>query len=111
MRFLLMFVSARIVPPSLSDIACNAGVATLWRTPISEAAVDRTGQHAVSFTDDTTWRDPADAAVFTVFRRMHSTPGGLTEREAADRLRQCGENEPPRLADERFAARVGDAVR
>lgn len=49
--------------------------------------------------------------MFTVFRRMHSTPRGLAERDAADRLRQCGDNEPPRLADERFAARVGDAVR
>ena len=78
---------------------------------MTETAVDRIGQHDVSFTNDTTWRDLADAPVFTVFRRMRSTPRGLTEREAADRLRQCGDNEPPRLDDERFAARVGDAVR
>jgi Mg2+-importing ATPase len=78
---------------------------------MTETAVDRIGQHAVSFSNHTTWRDLADAPVFTVFRRMHSAPRGLTERDAADRLRQCGDNEPPRLADERFAARVGDAVR
>jgi Mg2+-importing ATPase len=78
---------------------------------MTETAVDRIGQHDVSFTNDTTWRDLADAPVFTVFRQMDSTPRGLTEREAADRLRQCGDNEPARLDDERFAARVGDAVR
>src|ERR1700722_17573231 len=117
MRFLLMFESAPVVLPSLSDVACNAGIATPWRTTppwrttMTETAADRIGQPAVSFTNDATWRDLADAPVFTVFRRMHSTPRGLTEREAADRLRQCGDNEPPRLDDERFAARVGDAVR
>src|ERR1700738_4590926 len=96
---------------SLRDVACNAGIATLWRTTMTETAVDRIGQHDVSFTNDTTWRDLADAPVFTVFRRMRSTPRGLTEREAADRLRQGGDTEPARLDDERFAARVGDAVR
>jgi P-type Mg2+ transporter len=78
---------------------------------MTETAVEEIGQHHVSFTNDTTWRDLADAPVFTVFRRMDTTPRGLTEREVADRLRQCGDNEPPRLDDERFAARVGDAVR
>jgi Mg2+-importing ATPase len=78
---------------------------------MTETAVDRTVRDDVSFTTDTTWRDLADAPVFTVFRRMRSTPRGLTEREAADRLRRCGDNEPPRLDDERFPARVGDALR
>ena len=78
---------------------------------MTETAADRIGQDDVSFTNETTWRDLADAPVFTVFRRMHSTPRGLTEREAAVRLGECGDNDPPRLDDERFAARVGDAVR
>src|SRR3984893_3711630 len=111
MRFLLMFSSARVALHSLSDVACDAGIATLWRTTMTETAVDRIGRHDVSFTNDTTWRDLADGPVFAVFRRMDSTPRGLTEREAADGLRQCGDNGPPRLDDERFAARVGDAVR
>ncbi len=78
---------------------------------MTETVVDRIGLDDVSFTNDTTWRELADAPVFTVFRRMHSTPRGLTERESADRLRRCGDNEPPRLDDERVAARVGEAVR
>ena len=78
---------------------------------MTETAIEEIGRGDVSFINDTAWRDLADAPVFTVFRRMRSTPRGLTEREAADRLRRCGDNEPPRLDDERFAARVGDAVR
>ena len=34
------------------------------------------------------------APVFTVFQQVAGSPRGLTEQEAADRLRRFGENEP-----------------
>lgn len=49
----------------------------------------------------------ADAPVLTVFQRLESTPKGLTEPEAADRLRRYGDNQvegPARLGR---AARSG----
>lgn len=78
---------------------------------MTQTAAEKIVLDDVSFTDEATWRNLADAPVFTVFRRMHSSPRGLTEREVADRLRRCGDNEPARLDDEPFAARVADAVR
>src|SRR6202790_4418182 len=53
----------------------------------------------------------ADAPVFTVFQRLETSPRGLTEPEAADRLRRFGENEPFRAPDDGVAARVNGAVR
>ena len=48
----------------------------------------------------------ADVPVFTLFQRLDSSPRGLTESEAADRLRRFGDNEPFRPVDDRLGARV-----
>lgn len=53
----------------------------------------------------------ADVPVFTLFQRVASSPRGLTEPEAADRLRRFGDNEPFRPVDDRFGARVVLAIR
>lgn len=50
-------------------------------------------------------RELADTPVLSLFRRVASCPRGLTETEAAERLHQFGENEPPREHDARMAAR------
>ena len=42
--------------------------------------------------DDARLRALSEAPVITVFQRLASWPKGLTEPEAADRLRDCGDN-------------------
>src|SRR6478736_3813021 len=61
--------------------------------------------------DDARLRELAEAPVFTVFQRLATSPRGLTEPEAADRLCRFGENEPFRAAEDGVAARVVGAVR
>src|ERR1700681_2365240 len=56
-------------------------------------------------------KELADVPVFTLFQRVAGSPRGLTEPEAADRLRRFGDNEPFRAADDGIAARVVGAVR
>lgn len=53
----------------------------------------------------------ADASVFTVYKLLASTPNGLTESDAADRLRQFGENQQFSVDDGSFSARLWTAVR
>jgi P-type Mg2+ transporter len=76
-------------------------------TPATRAT---SGQKLV-FGEDPRFRALADASVFTVFQGVASSPRGLTEQEAADRLHRCGENAPLTPADERVAARVVAALR
>ena len=56
-------------------------------------------------------RELAGESVFTVFQRLASSPRGLTEAEAADRLRVFGDNEPFLATDDGLGARVLSAVR
>ena len=55
-------------------------------------------------------RDLGAAPVFTVFQHLAGSPRGLTEQEAADRLRQFGENGPVHDSDDGLWARVLTAV-
>src|SRR6476659_2769352 len=55
-------------------------------------------------------RDLVAAPVFTVFQHLAGSPRGLTEQEAADRLRQFGENGPAHDSDDGLWARVLTAV-
>jgi Mg2+-importing ATPase len=55
---------------------------------------------------DAPLREMAQAPVFTVLQRLAATPRGLTEAEAADRLRTYGENEPFRAPDQNILARL-----
>src|ERR1700757_19780 len=71
------------------------------RTSARDSAVEGTAQ----------LRELADAAVFTVFQRVASSPRGLTESDAAERLRNFGDNEPFRAKDEGTGARVVAAFR
>jgi P-type Mg2+ transporter len=61
--------------------------------------------HPIS-ADDARLKELADLPVFTLFQRVASSPRGLTEPEAADRLRRFGDNEPFRPVDDRLGARV-----
>jgi P-type Mg2+ transporter len=54
------------------------------------------------------WPSPS---TFTVFQRLDSSPDGLTEQSAADRLRQLGENLPGRYTDDGFIVSVRSAVK
>src|ERR1700676_4011380 len=45
----------------------------------------------------------ADAPVFTVFQRLATSPRGLSEPEAADRLRRFGDNESFHATDDGVA--------
>jgi Mg2+-importing ATPase len=53
----------------------------------------------------------ADAPVLTVFQRLESTPKGLTESEAADRLRRYGDNQVEGAARPGLPGQVWAAVR
>ena len=53
----------------------------------------------------------ADAPVFTVFQRLETSPRGLTEPEAADRLRRFGDNESFHATDDGVARRIVAAAR
>ena len=66
--------------------------------------------HPIS-ADDARLKELADLPVFTLFQRVASSPRGLTEPEAADRLRRFGDNEPFRPVDDRLGARVVLALR
>ena len=61
--------------------------------------------------EDVRLRELADVPVFTVFQQVASSPRGLTEQEAADRLRRFGDNEPFRAADDGLAVRIVAALR
>jgi Mg2+-importing ATPase len=56
-------------------------------------------------------RDLAAASTFTLFQRLESSPGGLTEQSAADRLWQFGENLPGRYSDDGFLVSARSAVK
>ena len=56
-------------------------------------------------------RELADVPVFTVFQQVASSPRGLTEQQAADRLRRFGDNEPFRAADDGLAVRIVATLR
>ncbi|MCP2257386.1 Mg2+-importing ATPase [Streptoalloteichus tenebrarius] len=66
--------------------------------------------HADSATLDDRLRELANAPVLTVFQRLASSPKGLTEADAADRLRHHGDNRPPAV-ETTVASRLGVAVR
>ncbi|MFD9890346.1 magnesium-translocating P-type ATPase [Amycolatopsis sp. NPDC059027] len=55
--------------------------------------------------------DLADAPVLTVFQSLESSPKGLTETEAEERLSRHGDNTEPTTAGHGLAAHVLDAVR
>ena len=61
--------------------------------------------------DDARLRELADVPVFTVFQQVASSPRGLTESEAADRLHRYGDNESFHAADDGVGARIVAAVR
>lgn len=56
-------------------------------------------------------RELASASTFTVFQRLDSSPGGLTEQSAADRLCHFGENVPGRYSDDGFLVSVRSALK
>jgi Mg2+-importing ATPase len=60
--------------------------------------------------DDARLRALSDAPVITVFQRLASSPKGLTEPEAADRLRDCGDNLVDTGAGSGVRRRAGSAV-
>jgi len=78
---------------------------------MTETVVGLTSQELRDVADDARLRELAEAPVFMVFQRVAASPRGLTEPEAADRLRRFGDNEPFRAADDGVAARVVGAVR
>jgi Mg2+-importing ATPase len=78
---------------------------------MTETVAGLTSQELRDVADDARLRELAEAPVFTVFQRVATSPRGLTEPEAADRLRRFGDNEPFRAADDGVAARVVGAVR
>jgi Mg2+-importing ATPase len=78
---------------------------------MTETVAGLTAQELRDVADDARLRELAEAPVFTVFQRVATSPRGLTEPEAADRLRRFGDNEPFRAADDGVAARVVGAVR
>jgi Mg2+-importing ATPase len=59
---------------------------------------------------DARLRALSDAPVITVFQRLASSPKGLTEPEAADRLRNCGDNLVDTGAGSGVRRRAGLAV-
>jgi Mg2+-importing ATPase len=61
--------------------------------------------------DDARLRELADVPVFTLFQRVASSPRGLTEPEAADRLRRFGDNAPFHAADDGLGVRIVAALR
>ena len=60
--------------------------------------------------DDARLRALSDAPVITVFQRLARSPKGLTEPEAADRLRDCGDNLVDTGAGSGVRRRAGSAV-
>jgi P-type Mg2+ transporter len=78
---------------------------------MTETVTGLTSQELRDVADDARLRELAQAPVFTVFQRVATSPRGLTEPEAADRLRRFGDNEPFRAAEDGVAARVVGAVR
>ncbi|WP_263248317.1 magnesium-translocating P-type ATPase [Saccharopolyspora rosea] len=56
-------------------------------------------------------RELTDAPALTVYRSLASSPKGLTEAEAADRLRRHGDNVVETRPEAGFAARAAAAVR
>ena len=56
-------------------------------------------------------RELGAAPVFTVFKQLEGSPLGLTEHEAADRLRRYGDNKTVQAFDEGLWARVLAALR
>jgi Mg2+-importing ATPase len=68
------------------------------------------GERPIS-ADDARLKELGDLPVFTLFQRVRSSPRGLTEPEAADRLRRFGDNEPFRPVDDGLGARVVLALR
>ena len=61
--------------------------------------------------DNARLRELADVPMFTLFRQLASSPRGLTEPQAADRLRQFGENESFHAAEDGVGARMVAAIR
>jgi P-type Mg2+ transporter len=78
---------------------------------MTETAPAPTWQELRDVADDARLRELAEASAFTVFQQLASSPRGLTEPDAADRLRRFGDNEPFRAVDDGVAARVVAAVR
>ncbi|MBV8927953.1 MAG: magnesium-translocating P-type ATPase, partial [Mycobacteriaceae bacterium] len=60
---------------------------------------------------DAPLRAIAEAPVLTVLAELAASPRGLTEGEAADRLRRFGDNEPFRAGDDGLRTRLIDAFR
>jgi Cation transporter/ATPase, N-terminus len=75
------------------------------RTDMPGQTAARSRDHLV-FDTDAALRELADAPVFTLSRHVASSPRGVTELQAADRLRRFGDNEPFRPTDEGIGARI-----
>ena len=69
------------------------------------------GSRHVGVGEDSRLRELAGLPVFTVFQQVASSPRGLTEQEAADRLRRFGDNESYRNPDEGLGTRTVTALR
>ncbi|SFW74958.1 Mg2+-importing ATPase [Amycolatopsis australiensis] len=67
--------------------------------------------HAVPAGDDTSLRELGDAPVLAVYRQLRSSPKGLTESEAAERLHRHGDNRVGAETGLSVPERVWDAVR
>src|ERR1700730_17596838 len=78
---------------------------------MTETVIGLTSQELRDVADDARLRELAEAPVFTVFQRVASSPRGLTEPEAADRLRRFGDNAPFHASGEGLGVRIVAGLR
>jgi P-type Mg2+ transporter len=80
-------------------------------TDMTEPATGSASLDGLTAGDSAALRELANMPVFTVFQRVAGSPRGLTESEAADRLRRFGDNAAFLPADAGVGARILAAVR
>lgn len=78
---------------------------------MNELVARRTSPRPLVGDDVDRLRELGAAPVFTVFQNVAGSPKGLTEQEAADRLRRFGENEPVHATDDGLWVRILTAIR
>jgi Mg2+-importing ATPase len=78
---------------------------------MNEVAAPRLSRTPPVLDDVDRLRELGAALVFTVFQKLEGSPLGLTEQEAADRLRRYGENKTVQAFDDGLWARVQAALR
>jgi Mg2+-importing ATPase len=78
---------------------------------MTEQTAGPASQGHVGVDEDTRLRELAGLPVFSVFQQVASSPRGLTEQEAADRLRRFGDNESFRNPEDGLGARVAAPLR